>query len=332
MTLENPVETLRTTQCHPFLGSEAALPLLKLAGYLFITSARKLFLLPQCKLVQYSTIDVSTTRTYNNTIIHTSTQTMGILSQSTMFYKTKYLSMDTVINLVKLRYDSIKCELLSIRERACVVIDASLVGFKYVGTSTTPATGVVTVAQAFTDKNIDVIIVLDGGRHHSKRAIWKRSGEREAARIRAAQQRVALCEILRNGASGDTVCTIEKEIKKLDNKAKRLLPTSFEDDLRKEVEKIVPSAASNKGFIAIKKSNLQADPEIARLAVHGCVDAVVSNDSDFPMYIGPTIFKSDLLLHHQQISKGTVQGFGHAATGQQSVKFQVQKFLAPFLG
>jgi hypothetical protein len=184
----------------------------KLAGYLFITSARKSFLLPYRKLVQYSTIDVSTTRTYN-TIIHTSTQTMGILSQSTMFYKTKYLSMDTVVNLVKLRYDSIKCELLSIRERACVVIDASLVGFKYVGTSTTPGTGVVTVAQAFTDKNIDVIIVLDGGRHHSKRATWKRSGEREAARIRAAQQRVALCEILRNGASGDTVCTIEKEIK-----------------------------------------------------------------------------------------------------------------------
>ena len=107
-----------------------------------------------------------------------------------------------------------------------VVIDASLIVFKFLATSLHPADGIHFISSALTKHNIDVLIIMDPPkRHHSKQAHHQRVGKKERATLQLMLHHIELasCEIKSENAT-----RISSEIQKLEKSDSRLLlPTDF---------------------------------------------------------------------------------------------------------
>jgi hypothetical protein len=76
----------------------------------------------------------------------------------------------------------------------------------------------------------------------------------------------------------------QTKIRGLENSLKRKLPSNFDKILQDFVNGYKPEG---KGHISIEKAPFQADPCLAQLAVAGdtCIDAIISGDSDFCVYM-----------------------------------------------
>ncbi|CAJ1952135.1 unnamed protein product [Cylindrotheca closterium] len=120
-----------------------------------------------------------------------------------------------------------------------------------------------------------------------------------------------------------------KQIRGKENQQQRGLPPDFID----KIDYLVKSFASTNGSsIVLQKSLWQADPAIAKRAINGDVDAILSGDSDFAMYVGgggpdgcgdimlrnPTLGKRNTHLESLQIW-----------TGQKNVVNYINEILKP---
>ncbi|CAJ1947489.1 unnamed protein product [Cylindrotheca closterium] len=93
-----------------------------------------------------------------------------------------------------------------------------------------------------------------------------------------------------------------KQIRGKENQQQRGLPPDFID----KIDDLVKSFASTNGSsIVLQKSLWQADPAIAKHAIDGDVDAVLSGDSDFAMYVGGGVPDGcgDIMLRNPTLGK-----------------------------
>ena len=95
--------------------------------------------------------------------------TMGIQGQGSLLFKSKEIEFNNIVYLIEHRHAKRERSQMTLRVRPKVTIDASLIGYKYLGTSLHPSNGVHLICTALANRNIDVLIVCDPPtRHHSK--------------------------------------------------------------------------------------------------------------------------------------------------------------------
>ena len=192
-------------------------------------------------------------------------------------------------------------------------IDASLIGYKYVhDRSSLEADGaIICIATALSAGFIDVIIVLDGDKHHPlKRASCEHKGEMEKASIGVIVARTQLQSLLNDhdNTSEDAkrVHDLQKKIWGLKNYLKRWLPSNFNQSLKDFVNGY---DSEGKGDILIQTAPWQANPCLVQLAVEGGIDAIISGDSNFCVYIGPgQSALADIMLKDLQVSTTGTSG------------------------
>ena len=212
------------------------------------------------------------------------------------------------------------------RERPKVTIDASLIGFKFVGNSLHPSDGVYTICHAMANRNIDVLIMCDPPtRHHSKRAHYQRIGKREKDKLK-----LMLCRLQLSHAGDDSVNVqrITDEIRKLEKRESRaFLPANFVERLQELVSQY---DNNGKGQIAVEIAPFQADPSIADVALRGECEVIFSGDSDFAMYVGPggPDNLSDIMVRDIKINtKQSTVKCCTLITGQREVANTIQRIL-----
>ena len=275
---------------------------------------------------------------------------MGISSQDKCSWQTKCLSFNLVVFLLEqIASFARRSNLRDIDEegqqqrserRLKVAIDANLVGYKYVHDRSAfePDGAVAHIAKAFADRHIDVVVFCDHPteRHPSKRASCKRQAEKERQQIDLLIARTQLHSLLSvQSDSADHTTSIhklQKRIRKLENALKRRLPSNFCEKLQ---DFIAGYDSEGKGDISIKVAPTQADPCLAQLAVAGEIDAIISGDSDFCVYVGPNgqggfadIMLKDLTL---TIRNEPIKGC-KVCTGQKAVADRIESILCPKLG
>jgi hypothetical protein len=117
---------------------------------------------------------------------------------------------------------------------------------------------------------------------------------------------------------------MQKKIRTLETKSNKRLPQDFTSRLEDFASTY---QAESRGFINVRVSELQADPEIAALATRGHFDAVISSDSDFAMLIGPSA-GGDLTIRNPQLRyQDTTIGTMQVVTGQSKVADHVHSAL-----
>lgn len=217
---------------------------------------------------------------------------------------------------------------LTLRVRPKVTIDASLIGYKYLTSSLHPSDSVFLISRALAKRNIDVLIICDPPtRHHSKRAHHQRVGRMERNKLQLMIRRI---ELLCSGDDAEKITTITRDIQKLEKADNRLsLPADFSTRLHILHNDYQPQLG--KGEITIETAPFQADPSIADVAIRGECEAIISGDSDFAMYVGPSgpdglgdIMFRDIKINQRQstITSGIV------ITGQSNVANKIMEFIA----
>jgi len=208
---------------------------------------------------------------------------MGIQGQGSLLFKSKEVEFNNIVYLIEHRHAERERSQMTSRVRPKVTIDASLIGYKYLGTSLHPSNGVHLICAALANRNIDVLIVCDPPtRHHSKRAHHQRIGKKEAARLKLMLCRM---ELSCAGDDSENIRRITDEIRKLENgESRAFLPANFVQRLQQLVS---THESQGKGGISIEIAPFQADPSMADVAISGGCEAIFSGDSDFAMYVGP---------------------------------------------
>lgn len=208
---------------------------------------------------------------------------MGIQSQGALLYKSSEINLDNIVYLIEQRHAERRRQLMTPRVRPTVTMDASLLGYKQLGTSLHPSDGVYLICNALANRSVDVIIVCDPPtRHHSKRAHHQRVGRKEKDRLQLMLYRM---ELSCAGDNPEEIQRITDEIRKLERaESQTCLPSNFLSRLKELVSKY---ESHGKGEIMINIAPFQADPSIADVAVRGGCEAIFSGDSDFAMYVGP---------------------------------------------
>jgi 5'-3' exonuclease len=275
---------------------------------------------------------------------------MGVSGQDNLSWQTGHLPLNIVVFLLEQIRSTVNPtnappanelvpRLEQQRDRLKLGIDASLVGFKYVHdkSSLLPDRAIQIIGTALSRLLIDVVILLDGKeRHPSKRATCKRKGDAERDSIQLLVARSSLQSLLddgENSAEGaKKVHDLQKKIRGLENSLKRKLPSNFDQNLQDFVDGYKPEG---KGIISIETAPFQADPCLAQLAVAGDIDAIISGDSDFCVYVGPNGQSGlgDIMLKDFQIIKAdeSIKGC-KLYTGQKSVADLIEAILTPKLG
>ena len=276
---------------------------------------------------------------------------MAISGQDKSSYQTEQLSFNLVVFLLEqIRAASIQSqrhkrqlqqqqqEQIQPQRRLKLGIDANLLGYKYVHnrSSFQPDGAVAHIAKALSERLIDVVIVCDGNnRHHSKRVSCKRRAEAEKQNIRLIIARAELQSLL--STQDDTspieranlIAAMQKKIRGLENALKRQLPTDFDQKLKAFVDGY---KSEEKGNITMEIAPTQADPCLAKMAVDGEIDAIISGDSDFAVYVGPGGCNgmADIMLKDVKLSmiKEPVQSC-KLYTGQKAVADQIEAILQP---
>lgn len=219
---------------------------------------------------------------------------MAIGSQDRIVWRSVVLPMALVRDLLYKLFQKRKEQNMIARDRPMVDIDASLLGYKHLDKSSfTPTQAIEAIARDFSEHLIDCNITCDNRekRHHSKVAHTKRVSERAKDNIKLVMARIEAASLRNsrgttNDAAGDAAREKEltKTIRSLERKQNRQLPSNFASSL----EQFASSYKSEgKGVITFEEAITQADPCIARRAVKAMIEAMVSGDSDFPMYVGP---------------------------------------------
>lgn len=274
---------------------------------------------------------------------------MGVNGQDNLSWQTGHLPLNIVVSLLEQIRSTVNHanappankqgqQLEQPRRRLKLGLDASLVGYKYVHdrSSLEPDGAIELIATALSRLLIDVVIVLDGKeRHPSKRATCKRKGDAEKQSIQLLVARSVLQSLLNDGdnsAEGaKKVYDLQTKIRGLENSLKRKLPSNFNKNLQDFVNGY---KSEGKGHISIEMAPFQADPCLAQLAVAGDVDAIISGDSDFCVYVGPNGWSGlgDIMLKDFQLTKSdeSIKGC-KLYTGQQSVADLIEAILSPKL-
>jgi hypothetical protein len=251
---------------------------------------------------------------------------MGIQGQGSLLFKSKEIEFNNIIYLIEHRHAERERSGLTSRLRPKVTIDASLIGYKYLGTSLHPSNGVHIICTALANRNIDVLIVCDPPtRHHSKRAYYQRVGKNEMERLK-----IMLCRMELSCAGNDSekIRQISDDIRKLEKGESRTsLPANFVERLQ---ELVSTYDSGGKGVMSVEIAPFQADPSIADIALSGGCDAILSGDSDFAMYVGPggpdkfgDIMIRDVKINQKQ---STVTSCS-LVTGQEAVASKIEDIL-----
>ena len=250
---------------------------------------------------------------------------MGIQGQGSLLFKSAEIEFNNIVYLIEQRHAERRSSTSRVRPK--VTMDASLIGYKFLGTNLHPSNGVHLIATALAIRNIDVLIVCDPPtRHHSKRAHQQRVGKKETERLKLMLLRIELSSV---GDDAEKIRYITNAIRKLEKMESRsFLPENFIPRL----EQLVSAYKSGeKGEITVETSPFQADPSIADIALRGGCEAIFSGDSDFAMYVGPggpdTL--SDIVFRDIKINtKQSTISCGTIITGQQHVAMKVEEILS----
>lgn len=199
---------------------------------------------------------------------------MGVQSQGALLFKSKEILFDDIVYLLEQLHTERKrgTPPLTLRVRPKVTIDASLIAYKFLGTTLHPSDGVFIISTALANRNIDVLIICDPPtRHHSKRAHHQRVGKRESTKLRLMLCRI---ELSQSGDNLERMNTISNEIRKLEKAESRIsLPGDFGTRLHKLHQDYKHQAG--KGQITIETAPFQADPSIADVAIRGGCEAII---------------------------------------------------------
>jgi hypothetical protein len=118
---------------------------------------------------------------------------------------------------------------------------------------------------------------------------------------------------------------VQKKIRSLENALKRQqLPRDFSSRLE---EFVCAYSSKENGDMTIEIAPTQADPCIAGMAVAGDIDFIVSGDSDFAMYVGPSGRRglADIMLKDMKLSTKKEWIFGMPlVTGHSADDLQIQ--------
>jgi hypothetical protein len=130
-------------------------------------------------------------------------------------------------------------------------------------------------------------------------------------------KRVELASLLRGDTDDPETCKkLGKVIAAGERASNRQLPTDFAERLNTFTTEF---SSSGRGNVEFLQAPLQADPVIAGMAIRFEIDAIVSDDSDYHMLVGPGVPCRDLLLTDTRIRITSIDSFC-LATGQQSMK------------
>ena len=167
-----------------------------------------------------------------------------------------------------------------------VAFDANAIGHKH---RSRAIQAIGEAVQSFVQKGIDVTIVFDGKyRHQSKRDAIRRRANGDKDQVQLVQLR---SQLLANGEDPDATDEDESNAEEIAIKIRRLesaavsnLPSNFAAEVQTHLQSI---STQFTGKITYIGTPYQADPSLARLALNMEVEAVVTTDSDFAMYVGP---------------------------------------------
>ena len=208
---------------------------------------------------------------------------MGIQGQNYMLWTSSDVSFDNLTFLLEHRLSERQRSHLTERIRPKVVVDASLLGYKVLGSNNVHASDYVWgICTALATRNIDVLIICETKRHHSKRASQQRIAAKERDSIELMTCRMELsCSV-----DTDETKRLSDRIQSLEKRQKRGLPTNFVERLY-DLSTGYQSELYNGTCISIETAPYQADPCIADVALLGECEAIISGDSHFAMYVGP---------------------------------------------
>lgn len=118
---------------------------------------------------------------------------MGIQGQNYMLWTSSDVSFDNLTFLLEHRLSERQRSHLTERIRPKVVVDASLLGYKVLGSNNVHASDYVWgICTALATRNIDVLIIRETKRHHSKRASQQRIAAKERDSIELMTCRMEL--------------------------------------------------------------------------------------------------------------------------------------------
>ena len=119
---------------------------------------------------------------------------MGIWGQSTMLWQSSEVTFDNLVFLVEQRLSERQRSNLTARLRSKVIVDASLLGYKVLGGSigVHASDYVFGIFTALAKRNIDVLIICEVKRHHSKRASQQQIAAKEHNSIELIKCRLEL--------------------------------------------------------------------------------------------------------------------------------------------
>ena len=214
---------------------------------------------------------------------------MGIQSCSSLLFRAEAVPFDLIVFLLESLHASRAAGGYTTRDRPKVSIDASLIGYHFIGKSTKPSTAIAAISGAFVRRGIDVVIDMDGSkRHHSKRASQSRAADRDRQQLQLMESRATLNALI--NSPNETVAVKQqkedavKVIRDLERKQSRCLPSDFVATVKKNAATFSHTTTAK---IDVFEAPFQTDPCIAKRAIDGDIDAIVSGDSDFAMYVGP---------------------------------------------
>lgn len=264
---------------------------------------------------------------------------MGINNQASIVWKSSEVPFNFVIYLLDRHYKSRQDLKLTTRIRPRVSIDVSLLGYLFLGKkSCSPAFAVASIAKCFASSGIDVILDVDGFmRHHSKRAHQDRQATKDRLRLQLLEHRASLAGLL-NLPNPTNEITKQKQklmehIRAKEKQRDRSLPVTFLDDVKGYINDFKTTCGAR---ISVESSLWQADPTIAKRAIDGEVDAILSGDSDFAMYIGTggPDGLGDIMLRNPIFTKRTTDTIDTLEiwTGQKSVVNHINQILQPRVG
>ena len=221
-------------------------------------------------------------------------------------------------------------------------IDANLVGYKHIHDRSpfAPDAAVGLVAETFSAALFDMHITADHPtkRHPSKRASCDRRAKREKTAIRLIITRAHLQSLLNvqdtSSEHADKINEAQKKLRGTENSLKRQqLPDDFSQRLQEFSGTFEPE---NRGSITMEVAPTQADPCLAKMAVDGEIDFIVSGDSDFSVYIGPNgpYGTADIMLMDLKLTTKKEQPIRSCRvyTGQKKAADLIEAILRPKLG
>ena len=252
---------------------------------------------------------------------------MGIQSQGALLFKSKEISLDDMVYLLEHLHAERRRSGLTLRVRPMVTIDASLLAYKYLGTTLHPSDSIFFISKVMAKRNVDVLIICDPPAcHHLKRAHHQRVGKKEITKLQLVLYRM---ELARSGGDAQRVMKLTNDIQKLEKADGRTtLPADF---VGKLTNAISDNQSDGRGVITIDTAPYQADPSIADIAIRGGCEAILSGDSDFSMYVGPggPDQFGDIMLHDIKINqKHSTITSCVIVTGQRKVTTMVEDVLS----